>query len=62
MIIYTRRCLCRQQERAKLRELRKLGKPIEFRSIHQNKDWKQEADSYGLTMPFVVEDGVAKPL
>jgi len=33
---------------------------LERRNVAYNKQWRSEGDMYGLTYPFIVEDGIAK--
>jgi hypothetical protein len=60
MIVYFK-CLCRSADKLEAIRLRdELG--AEIRVIKNNPQWREEAESYGMKLPFIVEDGKARPL
>jgi hypothetical protein len=61
MIVYTKSCLCKQRQ--KWNELRRLarswGVPLEERKVTISKEWKQQAASYEIELPFIVNGSQA---
>lgn len=65
MILYTKRCLaCTNRQLWKwLRQFAKVENiKIEERRVTVNRQWLEEAESYEVTLPFIVYNGVAKEL
>lgn len=59
MKIFYVRCLCTSSQRLQAKQLLEQG--YELRDIRKNPEWRTEAKSYGLKMPFLVNDnGVEK--
>ena len=63
MIVYTARCLACSNKplHRKLNEYAIQNKvKYEIRRTNLSKDFREEAESYGVPLPFVVIDGAAK--
>lgn len=59
MIVYYY-CLCRTKDKFAARQFREQG--IEVRITRRNPEYAKEASGYGLKLPIIVENGVAKSL
>ncbi len=53
-------CICRSSDKLLAKQLKEQG--YEIRDIRVNSEWRREAKSYNLAMPFVVENGTARSL
>lgn len=60
MIVYFR-CLCKVSDKMEAKRL-KDQYSAEIRIVKDNSVWRQEAASYGMRLPFIVENGEARPL
>jgi hypothetical protein len=59
MIVYIK-CHCRASDIIRVNDLEKQG--YEVRDIRKNPEWRKESKQYGLRLPFIVSEGVARPL
>lgn len=51
-------CLCKSKDRIKAGELKRSG--VEIRLTKHNREYRDQAKQYGLELPILVDDGVAR--
>lgn len=52
--------MCKPKDKLLSSKFKRLG--YEVRNISKNPEWRKEAKSYNLGLPFIVENGLAKKL
>jgi hypothetical protein len=60
MIVYFK-CLCRSAEKLEAKRLRETHNAV-IRVVKNNPEWRKEVAKYKMKLPFIVENGEARPL